>query len=383
MKLYTIWFLLLFCISVFLKRDQGLRYGHYEMCLKLKRDFVEKITKDEIEDCNKIFDQVITFKQWETKTNSWLGSWGWSHLAVYTPQESSEIWQSKSKNIGVKIKTVEGKILVYRAHSKSVFQKGDVFLEVNGEKPNYESDVLNAEGEFKILRKEQVLTIKATSGEFYWDDQVQFEKNTVRIPSFRGEFFKDISLEKIKEAVNSIPDDLIYIDLRDNPGGNIASALRFMSVFLCDSTMIGSFRIPSREEFGESDYPLSVDQSVQVEHMKKYGLVHLRTPQNKKCSSKKVKVLVNRNTASTAELVAQAFQDLRRGDVVGEQTAGRMVLSSWDQIVYFPEGFYFSHPYALYNSLENFEIEGEGVQPNIKKTYLLEYEAKGLDSFKI
>lgn len=387
MKLQFLWLFLLSLTVFIYTRDAGLRYGHKAMCTKLKNDFVEKITPSEFDQCLEIFDRSLTFKDWEANTNAWLGSWGWSHLSVYSPSESTEIWESKTKNIGVRIKNIENRLLVYQAHPDSVFKRGDLFVEVNGEEPLYESDIINESGEFKIVRGGEEMKLVVEPGEFSWNDKVEFRvegegaKNIMKVPSFRGEFFNDEALLKIREKIDNIESDWIYLDLRDNVGGNIASALRLMSLFVCDETVIGAFRIPSREGRGESDYPLTVDQSVQVNHMKNYGEVKLRIPKNKNCSSKKVKVLVNSRTASTAELVAQAFIDLKRGQVLGEQTSGRMVLSSWDQIVYFPDGFYFSHPYALYASKSGFAIEGEGVLPGLFKTYVLDLETAGLDSF--
>jgi hypothetical protein len=381
MKLLFLWLSLVAATAFIYQRDSGLRYGHHEMCKKLQNDFVEKITSEEFRQCLKIYDKVVSFKDWEIKTNAWLGSWGWSHLSVYSPSESTEIWESKSNNIGVRLKTIENKIIVYKAHPDSVFKRGDLFIEVNGQTPLYESDILNEVGSFKIQRDGKEILLDVKTGDYFWNDKVEFTKNIMKVPSFRGEFFKDEALKEIIKKISLIQEDLIYLDLRDNIGGNVASAIRLMSVFVCDESVIGSFKIPSREEFGSSDYPLTVDQSVQVEHMKRYGEVKLRVPKNKICTSKKVKVLVNDRTASTAELVAQAFIDLKRGTVVGEKTSGRMVLSSWDQIVYFPEGFYFSHPYALYASISGSAIEGEGVLPETFKTYVLDFEILGRDSF--
>lgn len=381
MKLQVLFMLLIALVTFIYKRDQALRYGHGEMCKKLKTHFVEKITEQDFEQCLEIYESVLTFKDWELKTNSWLGSWGWSHLSVYSPSESEEIWESKTQNIGVRLKQIENKFVVYEAHPESDFKKGDLILLVKGEEPLYEMDILYEEGVLKIVRKGKELEIKASVKDFLWDDQVELIGNILKIPSFRGEFFEDEDLVHMQKELSQVKDAEIILDLRDNYGGNVASALRLMSLFFCEETRLGSFRTPSREHLGSSNYPLSVGQEEQVAHMKKFGEVHLKTFAHSDCIGKKVKVLVNGLTSSTAELVAQSFIDLKRGLVVGEKTSGRMVLSSWEQISYFPEGFYFSHPYALYSSLSGADIEGRGVSPDIYKTYSLELEQKGLDSF--
>jgi len=382
MKTHILWFVLIASTAFVYKRDAGLRYGHYEMCQKLKNDFVEKITQDDFKNCLELYNKSLTFNDWEKKTNDWFSLWGWSHLSVYFPRESVEIWESRSQSIGVKIKTIENKLLVYRAHPDSSFKKGDLVVAVNGVEPVYASDVTGESGHFKIVRKGQEKELKVRAQSFLWDDRVEIYEDTIRVPSFRGEFFRDENLKKIRQEIDTIKSPTVYLDLRDNIGGNIASALRLMSLFLCEETVIGTLRVPSREGLGNADYPLTVDQAVQVSHMKKYGSVNLKVPGVSSCTKKGVKVLVNGNTASTAEIVAQAFQDLNRGVVIGEQTSGRMVLSSWDQIVYFPKGFYFSHPYALYLSLSGNPLEGRGVKPTVFKEYVLKTEMLGEDSFK-
>ena len=382
MRLSFLWMLLVFLAFFIVKRDQGLRAGQLALCTKLKTSFVEKITEDEFNQCVGIYPTAFTFKDWEVKMNAWLGTWGWSHLAVYSPTASDEIWESTSTDtIGVKLKHVEGSFLVYQAHPDSDLKKGDVVLEVNGKAPELETDILNSAGRFKILRENKEQSTEVKLGSFLWDDQVEFVDNLIRVPSFRGEFFDDENIVDIQNKIKDIKTPEIILDLRDNYGGNVASALRLMSLFVCEEKILGTFHFPSKANNKESNYPLSIDQDVQVAHMKKFEKVHLLVPKSETCTDKKVKVLVNNLTSSTAELVAQAFIDLKRGEVVGEQTSGRMVLSSWDPILFFPEGFYFSYPYGLYSSLSGAEIEKEGVLPDIYKTYSLKLEKQGIDSW--
>ncbi len=381
MKLYVFWMLMLSAVFFVIERDRGLARGHTEMCESLRDNFVERFEPHDFEDCKDLYSRSISFKGWEKRTNKWLATWGWSHLAVYSPSESSEIWDSKTENVGVKLKAFYGKQLVYRAHPDSLFKRGDVFLEVNGKKEFTYDEIMHSGGEYLIERQKENLRLNVEVKNYSWNDEVEITKNIIKVPSFRGEFFNEENIKEITKELKSIKENKIYIDLRDNFGGNIAAGLRFLSMFLCEEVVVGEFRIPSKKDLGVSDYPLSIEQDVQVEHLKKYGKVFLRVPQNPDCIRKKTSVLVNGMTSSTAELVAQAFIDTERGKVVGEQTSGRMVLSSWDQVPNFPEGFYFSYPYALYKSVSGAEIEKEGVLPDEYRTYSFDVEKTGRDSF--
>lgn len=381
MKLYMFWMLVLSGLFFVIKRDHSLQGGHNQMCEKLQSEFVEKMNAVDLAQCKHLYTKSLSFKSWEENTNKWLSTWGWSHLSVYSPQETDEIWSSKSKSIGVRIKDYSGQYLVQRAHNDSEFKKGDLFLSVNEKnKPSYD-DIMYSGGSYLIKRQGVEVEVKATVLEYTWNDTVELKGRVLNVPSFRGEFFEDEKIEALIKKINEQRSQNLYVDFRNNYGGNIVAGLKFLSMFLCEETVIGEFNIPSKKGLGESDYPMTTEQSVQVEHMRKFERVFLRVPKREDCIRKEVSVLVSSSTSSTAELVAQAFIDLKRGRVIGEQTSGRMVLSSWDQIPNFPEGYYFAYPYALYKSISGATIENEGVDPDVYRTYSFDLESMGKDSF--
>ncbi len=381
MKLYVLWMFLVALVFFSIQRDKGLKAGHIKMCKKITEEFVEKFNANEFEHCKSIYTRSGSFRAWKANMNSWFKNWGWSHFAVYSPFESNEIWKSETKNIGVKFKYFKGKYLVYRAHPDSVFKRGDVLVKINKEKLPLRYGILHSGGNYIVKRKGKIKILKVKVQKYIWNDRVQIVDNIIKVLSFRGEFFNDKAIVDVMNGVRKIKGNKIYIDLRDNYGGNIAAGLRFLSIFLCEEIVVGEFSIPSKKEFGSSDYPLSVKQSIQVPYLKKYGKVFLRVPKANYCTNKKIFVLVNSITSSTAEIVAQAFIDTNRGKVIGERTSGRVVLSSWEPIFNFPDGFYFSYPYAFYKSLSGAYIERKGVSPHIYKTYSFDLEKMGKDSF--
>lgn len=76
-----------------------------------------------------------------------------------------------------------------------------------------------------------------------------------------------------------------------------------------------------------------------------------------------VYVLTSAQTASAAELAADALKGAGRAVVIGETTAGEMLSQTMFDV---PGGFHLSLPIADYYSLANGRIEGHGVAPDIK-----------------
>ncbi len=123
----------------------------------------------------------------------------------------------------------------------------------------------------------------------------------VRISGFTdktGSEFGD-ALDKIEKAgVKGI-----MLDLRDNGGGTVRGCIRTAAELLSEETIV-------RLEF---KYPGYLDiRYVAPENDKSYNIV----------------VLVNRNTASAAEILAAAIQDNDKGRLVGETTYGKSLVQS-------------------------------------------------------
>jgi carboxyl-terminal processing protease len=119
----------------------------------------------------------------------------------------------------------------------------------------------------------------------------------VRVTSFEpntGELLKE-AIEKLGGAKLKG----LVLDLRDNPGGVVTAGLQTAALFLKPGTRLFSAR-------GRSTETENVDVPAGM------------TPYDFK-----VAVIVNRKTASAAEIVAGALQDNDRATVYGEQTYGK------------------------------------------------------------
>lgn len=142
---------------------------------------------------------------------------------------------------------------------------------------------------------------------------------------------------KIRAAVREFADaDGIIFDLRGNPGGvgGIAGGV---------AGMIS-------------------DKQVSLGSMTSRGgtMFLLGYPQPSPFKGKIV-VLTDHGSASTSEMFAAGIQENGRGKVVGETSAGAILLSVFDPL---PTGYIFQYAISDYRSPKNVLIEGRGVKPD-------------------
>jgi carboxyl-terminal processing protease len=129
----------------------------------------------------------------------------------------------------------------------------------------------------------------------------------------------------------------IVLDLRDNPGGVLDSAVAVASQFLKDGIVL---------------YALDSNGNKETWDVKPGGLA----------TDLPLAVLVNGNSASASEVVAGALQDHERGPLIGNQTFGKGSINHFRQL---------SDGSAIYISIGRWytpngrQIEGQGLTPDM------------------
>jgi len=144
----------------------------------------------------------------------------------------------------------------------------------------------------------------------------------------------------------------VLLDLRDNPGGLLKSAVAVSSVFLPDDSLV----VYTEAAAAESRMRLrtSEDQYLpasRAEYLKQ--LPDLKTMP--------LVVLVNSGSASAAEIVAGALQDHRRATVAGAQTFGK---GSVQVLVPLAHGAALKLTTAYYFTPNGRRIQDKGVTPD-------------------
>jgi carboxyl-terminal processing protease len=228
--------------------------------------------------------------------------------------------------------------------SYSLLKVGDQVLEVNG------TDVQGASVEtaLALIRSEigSAVDISAARGNSKFRVTLKSEKvslQTVKasqiensVGYFKISNFATSTYEEMQSALSQLNTDSgVIIDLRNNPGGLIQSAVNVARLFV-KSGVITSYKLADEEKV----YSVSNSKPILV------PLV----------------IIVNRNTSSAAEMFAAAMQDRNRGVVIGERTYGK---GSVQDFVELKDGSKLEITVALYLTPSGRSIDGVGVTPDL------------------
>jgi carboxyl-terminal processing protease len=242
---------------------------------------------------------------------------------VFIEKKGSEqleiITKGKYGGVGMEIGKQSGNITVISPidntpAKRAGIRAGDIITAIDGESTE-EMSLQNASGKLrgtpgsevkleirrpgisnsiKLTLVRQDIVIKDVSYAGFIKPGVAF----IRISSF-----SDKAAIETKEAIRHLQNeekiDKVMLDLRGNPGGLLASAVEVSNIF-----------VPKGE--------LIVETRGNHERHAKF-----RTPQNAILPDVPLVVLVDAGSASAAEIVAGAIQDLDRGVVIGAKTFGK------------------------------------------------------------
>jgi carboxyl-terminal processing protease len=161
----------------------------------------------------------------------------------------------------------------------------------------------------------------------------QIEKNIayLKISSFSSGTSSEVS-----SALSQLRSDGgVILDLRNNPGGLIQEAVNTAKLFVERGNIV-SYKLADDEKI----YSVSNPNAISVP----------------------IVIIINRDTASAAEILAAAFQDRNRGVVIGERSYGK---GSVQDFVELNDGSSLEITVALYLTPSGRTIEGVGVTPDL------------------
>ena len=164
--------------------------------------------------------------------------------------------------------------------------------------------------------------------------------------------FNEPTADELSKALDELQKQgmqALILDLRNNPGGLLNSAVDVCSQFLPPNTKVVSTQ--GRAASQQRDYTTS-------------AISRVRPPFP-------LAVLVNEGSASGAEIVSGALKDLHRAIIVGETTFGK---GSVQNVLQLPDGSALRFTTAKYYTPGRQVINGNGVAPNIRVPMTSEQE---------
>jgi carboxyl-terminal processing protease len=164
--------------------------------------------------------------------------------------------------------------------------------------------------------------------------------------------FNEPTADDLSKAIDELQKEgmqALVLDLRNNPGGLLNSAVDVCGQFLPPNTKVVSTQ--GRVASQQHDYATSGAR--------------------KERPNFPMALLINEGSASGAEIVAGALKDLHRAVLVGETTFGK---GSVQNVMQLPDGSAVRFTTAKYYTPSKQVIQGNGVAPNIRVPMTTEQE---------
>lgn len=291
------------------------------------------------------------------------------HSQFMDPNDFRELQddtRSRFNGLGIEVTMRNGLPTVISAMedtpaAKAGILSGDQVLKVNGSSTERMElqDVVNAlRG--PVGRKVILTLMRPSTKEIkeYTLERVEIKVASVKAthllpPDLTGSFkigyvrliqFNEPTADELGKALDALQKQgmqALILDLRNNPGGLLNSAVDVCGQFLPANTKVVSTQ--GRAASQQRDYATS-------------GAVKERP-------HFPMAMLVNEGSASGAEIVAGALKDLRRAILVGETTFGK---GSVQNVLQLPDGSALRITTAKYYTPSKQVIHGNGVTPNIR-----------------
>ena len=329
---------------------------------KIKNDYVEDVTDKKLIseaikgmlsglDPHSAYLDEDAFKDLQVGTQGEFGGLGIEvgmedgFVKVVSPIEDTPAWRAglKSGDLIIKIDDTNVKGLTL----------GDAVKKMRG-KPKTKiilTVVRQGESEplvFTIIR--DIIQIQSVKSEVL-EDSVAY----VRITQFQektGLKLAEALKKRFSEVDNNV--DGIILDLRNDPGGLLNSAVAVTSAFIPENTLVvyteGRVRNSSMKLFSRP------------EHYLRSGSKNYLADLPEKTKTVPMVVLINNGSASASEIVAGALQDHSRAVIMGTQSFGK---GSVQTILPLNNGTAIKLTTARYFTPKGRSIQAKGITPDI------------------
>jgi carboxyl-terminal processing protease len=292
-----------------------------------------------------------------------------AYLDPETYVQAKESIAGKYEGIGAYVRDVAGEIVIVGTFEggpaeRAGLKAGDVIEAVNGESVKGRS----LEEAVALVRGPEgsrvTLSIRSPGEE---PRDVEVARGTIQLSSVDWQLlpgaigymalveFRQNTPEALREALEEFKRAegmALILDLRGNPGGDLAAAISVASQFL--ESGIVMYEVDNQGN--RADLPVEE------------GGLATDIP---------IALLVDQFSASASEVVAGALQDYGRARVFGSQTYGKGTTNSFRELA---DGSAIYVPVAHWYTPLGRQIEGVGIEPDVEVTPTPQEQAQGVDA---
>jgi len=288
-----------------------------------------------------------------------VASLGDRHTVFLTPAQAdmfNEDLEGKFGGIGVTVSmTEEGQLRVVKLipgapAEQAGLEPGDMILEVDG-KPIKGMDLAQAIALIRGPQGTEVrLLIRHVTGEV---SEVAIKRALIEVPTTESRMLDNgiaylalwecngLATREVRENLPKLLKEnprALILDLRGNPGGYLHIAVEVASEFVPDGLIL----IERGSDGSET------------KHKARSGGMATKIP---------LVVLIDRASASAAEIIAGAIQDHQRGILIGERTFGKGSVQVSERL---SDGSGLQLTIRRWYTPANRQIEGQGLTPDIE-----------------
>lgn len=284
------------------------------------------------------------------------------YSVFFTPEETKQFESDLAGNfegIGAEIGMQGDQLIVVSPLEGSPAQQagllaGDAILSIDG-KDTFDMNVSEAVSHIRgqkgttvvlnIFRKDEKTPrdVTITRDVIHINSVTWTRDDTTGIVHLKLNQFIDTTDQEMNDAVQKIllsqPKGII-LDLRNNPGGYLVTAINVASRFI-DKGVIVSEKFSDGQK---KDYDTTLQPSF---------------------SGIPLVVLVNGGSASASEIVAGALQDYTRGKIIGEKTFGKGIVQNFQTL---SDGSTLKITVAEWLTPKGRAIHGHGIDPDVVVT---------------